>query len=209
HLATNTYEIGNQDLGRETSHNLDLTLRKFEGDTTFSVGIYRNRVKDFIYGNTLDTHEQFQLIEYTQRDARFTGLDAEVRHQFSAQLAATLFGDWVRARFADGDRAYLPRIPARRAGLKFDGNWNAWHGFVEFYRVGRQDRVTAFETATAGYNMLNLGAHIDTRLGGVPAQFYARLNNLNNQLAFSHSSFIKQAAPLAGRNLSAGVRLSF
>ncbi|MBY0243497.1 MAG: TonB-dependent receptor, partial [Burkholderiaceae bacterium] len=25
HLATNTYEIGNQDLGRETSHNLDLT----------------------------------------------------------------------------------------------------------------------------------------------------------------------------------------
>lgn len=209
HLATNTYEVGNQELGKETSRNLDVTLRKFEGDTTFSVGAYRNRVKNFIYANALDAHEEFQLIEYAQRDATFTGVDAEVRHKLSPLLAATLFGDYVRARFADGDRAYLPRIPAARVGIKLDGNWNAWHGFAEFYRVGRQDNVTVFETETAGYTMLNLGAHFNTRLGGAPAQFYARLNNLVDQLAYSHSSFIKRAAPLAGRNLSAGLRLSF
>lgn len=209
HLATNTYEVGNQDLGKETSRNVDLTLRKFEGDTTFSLGVYRNRVKNFIYANTLDAHEGFQLIEYGQRDAIFSGVDAEVRHKFSRQLSATLFGDTVRARFDAGNQASLPRIPAQRVGVKVDGNWNDWHGFAEFYRVGRQDRVAAFESETAGYNMLNVGTHINIRVGGVPAQFFARLNNLNDVLAYSHSSFIKNAAPLAGRNLTAGLRLSF
>jgi iron complex outermembrane receptor protein len=84
-----------------------------------------------------------------------------------------------------------------------------WHGFAEAYRVGRQDRLAPFESETPGYNMVNLGAHFNTRLGGMPAQWYARLNNLNDALAYSHSSFIKRAAPLAGRNLTAGLRLSF
>jgi iron complex outermembrane receptor protein len=208
HLATGTYEMGKQDLDKETSRNLDLTLRKFEGDTTFSLGLFRNRIRNFIYASTLDVHEGFQLIEYAQRDALFTGVDLELRRKLSARLSATLFGDYVRARFDDG-AGHLPRIPAGRAGVKLDGNWNAWHGFVEFYRVTRQDRVAAFESATPGYNMLNLGTHYDTRIGGVPAQFYARLNNLNDALAFSHTSFIKRAAPLAGRNLTAGLRLNF
>lgn len=209
HLATNTYEVGNENLSKETSGNVDLTLRKFEGATTFSLGVYRNRVKNFIYGSTLDVHEGFQLIEYAQRDATFTGVDAEVRHKFSPLLSATLYSDTVRARFSDGERGNLPRIPAQRVGVKLDANWNAWHGFAELYRVGRQERVTALEGETGGYNILNIGTHINARIGGVPAQFYARLNNLSDELGYSHSSFIKRAAPVTGRNLTAGLRLSF
>lgn len=209
HLATNTYEVGNPQLRKETSRNLDLTLRKFDGATTFSLGAYRNRIKDYIFANTVDAHEGFQLIEYAQTDAIFTGIDAEVRHKFSPVLAATVFGDYVRARRDDQARSPLPRIPARRAGARLDANWNSWHGFAEFYRVGRQDDVTAFESSTGGYNMVNLGTHVNVRMGGLPVQFYARLNNLNNVLAYSHSSFIKKAAPLAGRSLTAGLRLPF
>ena len=65
HLATNTYEIGNAGLGRETSHNIDLTLRKHSGATTFSASVFHNRVKNYIYANTLDRYEDFRLIEYT------------------------------------------------------------------------------------------------------------------------------------------------
>ena len=63
--ATNTYEIGNAGLGRETSHNIDLTLRKHSGATTFSASVFHNRVKNYIYANTLDRYEDFRLIEYT------------------------------------------------------------------------------------------------------------------------------------------------
>ena len=210
HLATATYEVGNQDLDKETSNNVDLTLRKFEGDTTFSVSAFHNRVDNYIYAHTLDNHEGFQLVEYAQRDATFTGLEGEVRHKLSANYSATLFGDYVRARFDEGEGSRnLPRIPAHRVGVKVDGDWNQWHGMVELYRVGKQDKLADYETETGGYNMLNLGAHYSTRIGGVPAQFYARLNNVTDELAYSHTSFIKNAAPLTGRNLTAGLRIIF
>lgn len=210
HMATSTYEIGNQDLDKETSNNVDLTLRKYAGATTFSLSAFHNKVDNYIYARTLDNFEGFQLIEYAQRDATFTGLEGEVKHKFSPAFEATVFGDYVRARFdsAGGDRN-LPRIPAARLGARVDGNLGQLHGQVEFYRVNKQDKVADFEGATPGYNMLNVGTHYTLRLGGMPAQIYARLNNLTNELAYSHTSFIKNAAPLPGRNVTAGVRVSF
>jgi len=210
HLATATYEVGNQDLEKETSNNVDLTLRKFAGDTTFSVSAFHNRIDNYIYAHTLDNHEGFQLVEYTQRDATFTGLEGEIRQKLTPAISATVFGDYVRARFDEGEGSRnLPRIPASRIGVKLDGDWNQWHGMVELYRVGKQDKLAEYETETTGYNMLNIGAHYSTRIGGVPTQFYARLNNLTDELAYSHTSFIKNAAPLTGRNLTAGIRVIF
>jgi len=211
HLATATYEVGNQNLGKETSNNLDITLRKFEGDTTFSLSAFHNKIDNYIYARTLDNHEGFQLVEYAQRDASFTGLEGEVRHKFSNVVEGTLFGDMVRARFdnnGEGSRD-IPRIPAHRIGARVNADWQAWHGMVEVVRVGKQDRVADFEGATGGYNMVNLGGHYTTRIGGVPAQIYARINNLTDELAFSHTSFIKEAAPLPGRNITAGLRFVF
>ncbi|MFC0251349.1 TonB-dependent receptor domain-containing protein [Massilia consociata] len=212
HLATSTYELGNQNLGKETSNNIDLTLRKFEGNTTFSLSAFRNHVDNYIYAHTLDNHEGFQLVEYAQRDATFVGLEGEVRHKFSKVVEGTLFGDYVRARFehgSAGESRNIPRIPAHRIGARLNADWQAWHGMVELVRVGKQDKTADFESSTGGHNMLNLGGHYTTRIGGVPAQIYARINNLTDELAFSHTSFIKAAAPLPGRNFTAGLRLVF
>lgn len=213
HLATSTYEIGNQDLRKETSNNIDFTLRKFEGNTTFSLSAFRNRVDNYIYARTLDNHEGFQLVEYAQRDAIFTGLEGEVRHKFSNIVEGTLFGDYVRARFDDASGGEggrdIPRIPASRIGVRLNADWQAWHGMVELVRTGKQHKVAQFEAPSGGYNMLNLGTHYTTRFKGMPAQFYARINNLTNELAFSHTSFIKEAAPLPGRNITAGLRFIF
>ncbi|MEG2962032.1 MAG: TonB-dependent receptor, partial [Janthinobacterium sp.] len=208
HMATATYELGNQNLGKETSNNIDLTLRKYAGATTFSASAYRNKVDNYIFGSTLDSHEGFQLIQYAQRDATFTGVEGQVRQQLNPMFGASVFGDYVRAKLADGG-GNLPRIPAQRLGVKFDANWQAWSGVAEFYRVGKQDKIAAFETATPGYNMLNLSANYDTRIGTTPAQFYVKANNLTNELAYSHTSFIKNAAPLTGRNVTVGMRVTF
>jgi hypothetical protein len=78
----------------------------------------------------------------------------------------------VRAKLDGG--GLLPRIPATRAGLRLDANWNAWEGQVEWVQVARQNRVAAFETATPGYGMLNLGVSYSGQaeqrhaLAGVP-----------------------------------------
>jgi iron complex outermembrane receptor protein len=224
HLATNTFEVGNPNLARETSNNVDLTLRKLAGRTTFSLSAFHNQINDYIYSQSRGTFDGLQLINYAQRDATFTGLEGEISHNLPSSilssLTATLFGDIVRARFDEGSGAggdaagtgssrEIPRTPAHRIGVRLEGAWNAWNGSVELVRVGEQDRLADFETVTPGYTMLNLSTHYATRIGGLPAQLYARLNNATDRLAFSHTSFIKDVAPLTGRNFTAGLRVLF
>ena len=70
--------------------------------------------------------------------------------------------------------------------------------------------MAQFENATPGYGMLHLGlAYNGLTRGGMPWQLYLKGRNLTNRLAYAHTSFVKDAAPLAGRNLTLGMRVSF
>ena len=208
HMATSTYERGNANLRSETSQNIDLSLRKTSGDTTFGVSVFRNRISNYIYGRTLDEVDGLQLLQYSQADATFTGIEGQVRQRVTRNMGVTLFGDTVRAKLDGG--GLLPRIPATRAGVRLDANWNAWEGQVEWVQVARQNRVAAFETATPGYGMLNLGVSYRGQLSsGTPWQVYLKANNLTDRLAYAHTSFIKNAAPLMGRNITVGVKVAF
>lgn len=208
HMATSTYERGNADLQREKSKAWDLSLRKTAGPTTFSVSAFQHRVNNYIYGRTLDEHDGLQLLQYSQADARFTGLEGQVRQRLGSHWGVTLFGDTVRARLDAGGT--LPRIPSARVGLRVDARWNGWQGMAEWVQVGKQNRVAAFESATDGYGMLNLSASYQMRTaGGTPWQIYAKARNLTDRLGYAHTSFIKSAAPLMGRNITVGVKMDF
>lgn len=208
HLATNTYELGNPDLTRETSHNIDLTLRKHSGDTTFSASVFHNRVKNYIYANTLDRFEAFRLIEYTQQDAEFTGVEGELRHQFTPVFSAAVFGDYVRGRLTGGD-GNLPRIPAGRAGVRGNFKWQQWSGGVEYARVFAQKDIAAYEDTTPGYNMVNAVVAYRGQYGATGYEVYLRGTNLLNKLAYNHASFISSVAPLPGRSVLLGVRMTY
>ncbi|TQN07030.1 iron complex outermembrane receptor protein [Acidovorax temperans] len=208
HMATSTYERGNADLRSEISQNIDVSLKKTSGDTTFGVSVFHNKIHNYIYGRTLDALDALQLLQYSQADATFTGIEGQVRQALTRNLGITLFGDTVRAKLDGGGN--LPRIPAARAGLRLDANWQAWEGQVEWVQVARQNRVAGFETATPGYGMLNLGAAYHGKLAnGSPWQLYVKGNNLTDRLAYAHTSFIKTAAPLMGRNITVGVKVAF
>ena len=208
HMATATYEVGDASLRAETSRNIDLSLRKTSGDTTFDLSLYRNHIRHYIYGRTLDEHDGLQLLQYAQADATFTGIEGRVRQQVTRRLGVALWGDSVRARLAGG--AMLPRIAPARLGVRMDGNWQSWEGQVEWVQVARQNRVAQFESATPGYGMLHLGlAYNGQTRDGNPWQIYLQARNLTNRLAYAHTSFIKDAAPLLGRNLTLGARVSF
>lgn len=207
HMATATYEIGNPNLSRERSQALDLGLAKTAGDTSWKLNAYHYRIKGYIYGATLDAHEGLQLLQYTQGDARFTGWEAKLTQRLNRDLSVTVFGDGVRARLEDGSA--LPRIPALRAGLRVNARVARWDTFAEWTQVLRQNRTAQYETQTAGYGMLNLGASYQWQSGGNQWQFYVKGQNLTNRLAYAATSFIKTAAPLTGRNLVVGLRMDF
>ncbi|AHE52773.1 TonB-dependent receptor domain-containing protein [Sphingomonas sanxanigenens] len=219
HLATNTYELGlitgNSRLGtqasldEETAHSINLTFRKRTGATTFTIGAYHQEFDNYIFAETLDQFEDFRLIRYRGADATFTGIDGEIRHQFTPQFAASAFGDYVRAKLKD-DLGNLPRIPAARLGARADAHIGGFTLDAEYYHVFEQDKTASYETRTPGYDMVN--ATIAYRLDfgqAANAELFVRATNLTNELAFNHASFIRDAAPLRGRNLVFGLRTAF
>lgn len=209
HLATNTYELGTSTLSEETSRSIDLTFRKTAGATTLTIGAYHQDFDNYIFADTLDRFEDFRLIRYTAADATFTGVDGEVRHQFTPDFALSAFGDYVRAKLKD-DLGNLPRIPAGRLGARADGKSGPLTGDIEYYHVFDQGNIASFETRTAGYDMLN--ATLAYKLDLAPeksAELFVRATNLANALAYSHASFIKNASPLRGRSLTLGLRTVF
>lgn len=201
HMATHSYELGNPQLRPERCASLELGLQKTTGDTTWSVTAHQRRVRDYIYGRLLDVQQGLQLLQYSQQDARISGLEAQLRQRLGAHISATLWGDWLRARFAGGG-GDLPRTSPARAGLRLQGRWQGWQGEWEWLQVARQNRVAALEAPTPGYGTWGLG--LSYQRG--PWQVYLRGQNLGNRLAWAHTSFIKDAAPLMGRNLVLGLR---
>lgn len=210
HAATRTVELGDTELDEETSHNAELTLRKFAGRTTFTFSLFRNAVSDFIYA--ADTGRDIgggqREIEYRQRDAVITGAEGSLTYALSDSTDITLFGDHVRGKLKSGGD--LPRIPADRLGVRLDQAFTqALSGELEFYRVQRQDDITAYETESAGFNMLGAGLSYKGVLNANDYQLFLKGNNLLDEKARNHSSFIKDEVLLPGRNLTLGVRLSF
>ena len=208
HFATLTYERGNQNLQKETSHTVDLGLRKTDGNAQFAVNVFHSDIKNYIYANTLDKFEDFRLIEYSQHDARFTGVEAEASYRFSPLLKASLYGDYVRGSLRHHGGA-LARIPAARVGVRTDFSWHNWQAFLHYTQHFSQNRVAEYESRTAGYGFFDAGVSYRTTLAGNSYVFYLKGNNLFNRLGYNHASFISRVAPLAGRNVIAGMKVEF
>jgi len=220
HVASNTYECGliahpltcggtvnNQDITKETADNFELGLRKIEGPFTYSLSLFRNQVDNYIYARTLDQYEDFRLIKYTQRDAEFTGYEAEFGYRFNDVLSASLFSDYVRVGLSSDDR--LPRIPPRRTGGRVNTQLgNGYNAELEFYRAAGADRVASFETAQPAYDMLNLSANYSFGDEG-RYQVFLRGSNLLDEDVRNQTSFIADVIPMPGRNISAGFRVGF
>jgi iron complex outermembrane receptor protein len=121
HLATNTYELGNENLAVEKSNNLELGFHYDTDRLNYHVHVFHNWFDDYIYAQTLDRYEDFRLIQYTQDKARFYGAEGEISYQLSPIYTATLFGDYVRGKIdAEGD---APRVPGGRVGTRFDADF--------------------------------------------------------------------------------------
>ena len=210
HAATRTVELGDPDLDRETAINAELGLRRAQGPVTFDVSVYRNEVDDFIYAadTGADPGAGYRVVEYRQADAVLQGIEGSVRWQATSSTGLTLFGDSVRGRLKDGGD--LPRIPADRLGARIDQRLTA--GFsaqLEATQVMRQDNTADYETETGDYTLLGAGLNWRGQLGESDVLLYLRGNNLLNEKARQHSSFIKDEVLLPGRNLTVGARLVF
>lgn len=207
HFATNTYELGNDQLKKEKSNNVELGLH-YDGDQlSYHVHLYHNSFDDYIYARTLDQYKNFRLIEYSQDDAKFYGTEAEVAYQWNEVYKTSLFGDYVRGKI---DSENAPRVPAGRLGARVNADFNDhWSGSAEYSHIFNQDKYAPYEQETKGYNMVNVGvAYKYPFANKQEAKVYFNANNLLDETVYEHSSFLANI-PQIGRNFVIGVDYKF
>jgi iron complex outermembrane receptor protein len=119
-----------------------------------------------------------------------------------------LFADYVRGELKSGES--LPRLPPLRYGARFEYRNERFLVGLEGTRYDDQDDIAAFEEETRGYFMVN--ADLRWRLvgfTGAELELFVNGSNLSDEEARKHTSFVKDVAPLPGRNYALGIRSRF
>ncbi len=213
HIGTGAFEIGDETLGKEKSLALDVSLRRRAGFITGEFTVFANRFDGFLFEQPTGAEQDDLVVyQYTQRDAQFYGAELETifhlhestAHAFDIRIAA----DTVRGKIR-GSGKNLPRITPRRLTLGLDYRGGAFSAGIDTQFVDRARNLSANETATDSHTLLgaSLGWHFD--VNRYACDVFMRASNLTDEEARNHVSFLKDVAPLPGRNVTLGLRVSF
>ncbi|WP_193162839.1 TonB-dependent receptor plug domain-containing protein, partial [Microbulbifer hainanensis] len=221
HVAEGRYLLGNRDLNKENSVNLELGYHHHNADAEgwhaakLEASIYYNHIGDYIYARNTgmdDPDSGLGIFSYSNRDANFYGAEASVEIPLNDTLSLTLFGDSVRAQFANriaGESRDVPRLPPLRFGFALGGDYEQWNWEWRTSHATGQTRPGAFEEPTDGYTRMDLTAQYDLDIGGKDATVFVNGNNLLNQEIRNSTSLLRDYAPDTERSIEAGIRFIF
>lgn len=226
HRGTATFQTGDPALSSETTNNIDLALRKTDGNVKWKINFFHNWINNYIFVHSadvngdaipdrsddtgaLDPNGEFLVQNFAQTNAQFYGAEAEAIFTLKPDaIDLRLFTDYVRGKLNRGGN--VPRITPLRFGLELNHRMGPWTTNVSVTRIMRQNRVAELETPTPGYTVVNVEATYlikKNRSNGI--MIFLQGKNLLNEDMRVHTSFLKNFAPLPGRALVAGLRGEF
>ncbi|MCR9279836.1 MAG: TonB-dependent receptor [Pseudomonadaceae bacterium] len=214
HLATSSFELGDDDLDTERSRRLSATLRRNAGPLRFEVTGYVTSFDNYIFARARgDELDDLPVFQFEQSDADYYGVDIDataILHEGnSSQVALRFMADAVEGSLDGSGDDDIARLPPSRFGFGLDANWRNLDVSVDWLRVSAQNDVTEFELATDSYDDLSLFVGYRIAVDGAQIQAFLEASNLTDEEQRNHSSFIKDFAPNPGRTISAGLRVAF
>ncbi len=220
HAGTQAYELGSPDFRLEKSWGLEGTLHAHGDGYSFDASAYYNWFSNYISENQVDSaiceaaaapsgrEVDLPCFQYQQSDARYYGVEGQASVRLATlggyTLNADVLGDYVRATITDLGPA--PRIPPARVLGGLEAQGDRLSGRVEVEHVFDQNRTAAFETPTSDYTMVNASASFSPFGKDSKTSLLLSANNLFDVVARRHSSFLKDFAPLAGRDIRVTLR---
>ena len=213
HHGANRFEEGNNNLKNEKNLQLDLSLEyNTEHFEVFANGFY-NGISDYIYlSPTGAVEDGAPVYTYIQNDAKLYGGEFGFHlhpHPLDWLHLESSF-ETVTGKQHNGN--YLPLIPANTwkntFRTEFDaGNWlQQGYASVSLHSIFAQNKVSAFETKTPSYNLVNLGFGGTIHLGKTKFNTTLSVNNALDVKYINHLSRLKSDNILnTGRNIVLGV----
>ena len=212
HAGTQAFEVGDPTFAKEKSNSAEVTLRGTGNGYSFGVSGFYSRFDDYIYEqDTGEIEDDLPVFQFLQNDARYYGFEVEasVRLAQVGGFALNVDGvaDYVRARIRSTGPA--PRIPPLRLLGGIEAQSDRLNARAEIEYVDDQDRVADFETPTDGFTRVNASVSFRPIPGNRNTTILLSANNIFDVTARRHASFLKDYAPLAGRDLRVTARIGF
>lgn len=153
----------------------------------------------------LDEHsDELPVYLFGSADAILHGFELQVAWQTTENLKLDFFADYVKARLKDGGA--LPRTSPMRVGTHLAYTLDNIRADLDITHFAKQDDISTFETETDGYTLVDASITYDIPLGDIDLSVYLSGENLTDEQARVHTSFLKDIAPRPGRNFAFGVR---
>jgi iron complex outermembrane receptor protein len=217
HAGTQAFELGDPNFGTERGWGAEALLHGRGRDYHVSISAFYNRFSSFIYDHVVPdaaclaanggTPLDFPCFQFSQAPARYFGAEIEGELTLGkigkTELKADGLADYTNATIigANGVGGPVPRIPPLRilGGLSADAG--RLNGRLEIEHDFAQDRVSALETPTAAFTLVNASVGWTPLPDNQKVRLLLSANNIFDAVARRHASILKDYAPLAGRDV--------
>ena len=211
HLATEQFELGDATLGKETATGIEAAFRHREDGHFLTVNAFYTDYSNYIFETeTGEEEDGLDVFQFTGEDASFKGFEVQggmdIGQVGSFTLKADALAEYVRAKTESGN---LPRIPPLSVltGIEADSERFTFRAELDY--AAEQNKVEVFEIPTDDYALVNLFATWRAPMDAQDVRLSLSVLNLLDDDARQHTSFLKDVAPLPGRNLRFSIASSF
>ncbi|WP_420137636.1 TonB-dependent receptor [Sphingomonas sp.] len=211
HAGTEAFEIGLPTLAKERANGIEAVLHGHGRNYDIEASVYYNRFSNYVDQFATGTLEDgLPVYQTAQGKARYYGFEINGSYTLArlgdTQIVADALADYVHATIVDVGPA--PRIPPLRLLGGVEARGGRVFGRAEVEWIDHQDRITAFETRTPGFTMVNASIGVHPLRDNQNFSLILSGNNLLDVTARRHASFLKDYAPLAGRDIRVTARFA-
>jgi len=204
HAGTQAFEVGDPNLNAERSVSVEASLRRTAGPVRVTATAYYSHFGNFIFQAPNGAIEDdLPVFVYQEGKANFYGFEfetnAELGNAFGVHWDGDLIADYVHAEVKDFGPA--PQIPPMRLMAGIGGTKGAVDGRLEVEHAFRQNRNAPLETETGAYTLINASLNWKPLQDNPNLTLGISANNIFDVVARRASSFLKDYAPLAGRDI--------
>lgn len=216
HVATAAWEKGDATLAVEKANSMDVSVDWNQGPNQFKMTAFQSQFSNFVgLLGSMDVEAGLPVQKYQGVRAKFNGIETSAQwrlFQAASHLDLAVKADAVRAQNLSVNEP-LPRISPLRLGASLIHASGPWSARVGFDWYAAQDRVPARSVATDAYTLWHGFVNYKQKLEGLTLNWFAKLDNISNQWAYSATSILTSTAPgkspLPGRSLKLGVMATF